>query len=115
VPHLMTNGEPCGLPDGHTWNHRSIEAVANNPRTRCAEIKLGLGCSDCGYRASADALEFDHRPGEPKQFGIAASGHRWTDVLAEMLKCDVVCANCHRIRTRRRRGLTEIPGQLSLF
>ena len=69
-------------------------------------IKLAAGCLDCGYNAEAVALGFDHRPGERKRFGIAKAANRaWPEVLAEMAKCDIVCANCHNIRTAQRRQL----------
>jgi hypothetical protein len=31
-------------------------------------------------------------------------GWSWDKIMAEVLKCDVVCANCHRIRTHRKDG-----------
>src|SRR5690606_17653975 len=69
-------------------------------RQRLAEIKLATGCVDCGYRVHAVALHFDHRPGTVKLFGIGNGANRvWSTVLAEIAKCDVVCANCHADRT----------------
>lgn len=54
-------------------------------------------------------MEFDHRPGETKMPGIKGVGqmvqrraYKWEEVLAEVAKCDLVCANCHRIRTQSR-------------
>jgi ribosomal protein S15P/S13E len=60
-------------------------------------------CVDCG-ESDPIVLEFDHL--RDKEFGIA-SGIRsrpWPDVLDEIAKCEVVCANCHRRRTTRRGG-----------
>lgn len=60
-------------------------------------------CTDCG-ETDPLVLEFDHLG--DKSFGIA-SGIRsrpWVEVLAEMEKCDGVCANCHRRRTAHRGG-----------
>ena len=71
---------------------------------RAAAIKLERGCADCGYNQAAAALDFDHLPGTVKVFSIAqASGRTWPTVLEEIAKCEVVCANCHRIRTAKRR------------
>lgn len=69
-----------------------------------AAIKVRRGCADCGYRAHPVALDFDHRPGETKRMGVSqARKWSWTAIKTEVEKCDVVCANCHRIRTARRR------------
>ena len=66
--------------------------------------KLEHGCIDCGYRAHAVALDFDHRPDEIKLFGLASAGGRApASVRAEAAKCDVRCANCHRVVTAARR------------
>ncbi|HKI32610.1 MAG TPA: hypothetical protein VKA46_12145 [Gemmataceae bacterium] len=64
-------------------------------------------CADCGKRYPHYVMDFDHRPGEKKCFNlsIAAGQPRlsWTRMLAEIAKCDIVCANCHRERTYQRR------------
>lgn len=52
-------------------------------------------------------LEFDHVPGRGKKVGnvgdLAKYGS-WPKALREIAKCDIVCANCHRIRTHTRAG-----------
>lgn len=57
---------------------------------------------DCGNRFPPECMDFDHRPGEIKLFGISASVQGWQKMLDEIVKCDLVCANCHRIRTKAR-------------
>ena len=71
-------------------------------------------CADCG-ETDPVVLEFDHVNAENKRFeiGAALAYRAWETILEEIEKCEVVCANCHRRRTARRRGalralLTEI-------
>jgi hypothetical protein len=63
-------------------------------------------CIDCG-EDDPIVLEFDHLEG--KEFAIAKGlrDRNWQSVLDEMAKCEVVCANCHRRRTARRRGFVR--------
>jgi hypothetical protein len=60
-------------------------------------------CVDCG-EGDPRVLEFDHL-GE-KSFNISAGIRRrpWEDVVAEIAKCEVRCANCHRRATAQRGG-----------
>lgn len=69
-------------------------------RSRLRQIKLDAGCADCGFNSHAEALDFDHRDPAKKNFNIGKKAYdrAWETVLAEIAKCDVVCANCHRIR-----------------
>ena len=68
------------------------------------EYKLTQGgCVDCGYNAHPAALDFDHMPGTEKKFNIGQ--FKWKSrsvLLEEIAKCELVCANCHRIRTVNR-------------
>ena len=69
--------------------------------------KIRLGCADCGYRAHPAALHFDHLPGCNKVAAISQLryGNCPLEKLErEVAKCEVVCANCHAIRTVTRRG-----------
>lgn len=57
-------------------------------------------CKDCGNTFPPYCMDFDHREPDEKLFSI--SGQQTCSealFLAEVAKCDVVCANCHRIRT----------------
>ena len=73
----------------------------NEWKRRLGEIKLAAGCKDCGYREHAVALDFDHVFG-PKEIRIGSTRSSWDKILLEIAKCEVVCANCHRVRTARR-------------
>lgn len=72
-------------------------------------IKLSRGCTDCGYRDHPAALEFDHLPGHVKLYRLAvmAAGSTIAKIDAEIAKCEVVCANCHRVRTANRLAAKE--------
>ncbi len=57
-------------------------------------------CDDCGESFPPYVMDFDHRPGEIKSFSLNKAWARsWGKVQAEIAKCDLVCANCHRERT----------------
>jgi hypothetical protein len=60
-------------------------------------------CQDCGIRYPYYVMDFDHVRGE-KLFNVseAASKKTITKVAEEIAKCDLVCANCHRLRTHMR-------------
>lgn len=76
------------------------------------EYKLSHGCADCGYAEHHAALDFDHRPGTAKVRDIKKGQQLgWEALKTEVAKCDVVCANCHRVRTYNRRQ-ADVPESL---
>ena len=89
---------------------RSCQKAANERKTvgrrrYVRDLKIRLGCSDCGIKSEhPEIFDFDHRPGEVKTKHVAAlitSGPQ-SALEDEIAKCDIVCANCHRIRTKMR-------------
>ena len=60
----------------------------------CKEI---ASCSVC-EESRAACLDYHHRDPSTKKFAIQDSRGRSIKTIAvEMAKCDVLCANCHRI------------------
>lgn len=74
------------------------------------DYQLEKGCVDCGYNKHPAALEFDHVNSAEKLFNIGEEiGNRSREALwAEIAKCEIVCANCHAIRTATRRELVTL-------
>ena len=65
-------------------------------------------CKDCGRSLHHAAMDFDHIRGS-KVIGVANMWSWGRDkVLAEIEKCELVCANCHRIRTIQNESLQTI-------
>lgn len=64
-------------------------------------LKAGA-CTDCGI-ADPAVLEFDHIGPKTMEVGkLVREAYRLERLVAEIANCELVCANCHRRRTRRR-------------
>jgi hypothetical protein len=80
---------------------------ADRHRKRSREMKLQLiqykggRCVDCGYNGHPAALHLDHRDPSLKNqdLGYLTRSATWERIVKEADKCDLVCANCHAIRT----------------
>lgn len=59
-------------------------------------------CMDCGGVFPPECMDFDHVRGTKLRPLAMMCGHSKEKIQAEMAKCDVVCSNCHRIRTKSR-------------
>ncbi len=107
--------------DRHRKDHdREMRRIRKNQEVRraanralVAEYLLTHPCVDCG-ETDRVVLEFDHVRGA-KLADVSAmvrDGHTWARIGAEIGKCDVRCANCHRRVTKQRRrdaGIAEDP------
>jgi len=74
-------------------NRAAVRAAKNKP------------CTDCGVRYPYYVMEFDHLDSETKEFNVSAGITRasYERLIAEIAKCEVVCANCHAERTHQRK------------
>ena len=87
--------------DRYTYNDQA------GKNSLVAIFKLESGCVDCGYDKDPQALDLDHVRGDKiavvSRLVKTASLERIVD---ELDKCEVVCANCHRLRSVNRREWT---------
>jgi hypothetical protein len=73
-----------------------------------ARWKRKKGCSICGYNENANALQLDHLYPEQKSKAFRRSPNMalcydwsWVRIKEEMGKCQVLCGNCHLIKSAR--------------
>lgn len=103
----------------HYQENKSYYRERNNRKraqlTQLIRAMKSAPCADCKQTFPHYVMDFDHVRGE-KRFVISRGAREGTNVLEEELrKCDLVCSNCHRIRTHERsarRGARtpDIPG-----
>ena len=58
----------------------------------------GGRCMDCGYAGAPAVLEFHHRDPSTKEFALGEFSGSLARLIAEASRCDLLCANCHRLR-----------------
>jgi hypothetical protein len=92
------------------YRARHPDRVAAKLRRRYEKHRIlvdalkAVPCMDCGNLFPPVCMDFDHARGKKhRQISLIVPGS--LDVLFdEIAKCDVVCSNCHRIRTQQRRS-----------
>jgi hypothetical protein len=76
-----------------------------NRREFIINFKKGKPCADCDKIYPHYVMDFDHLPQFKKEIKIGQHGNYRSEeaLLKEFAKCDLVCSNCHRIRTWNRK------------
>jgi 5-methylcytosine-specific restriction endonuclease McrA len=99
--------------DKRTYSDRAaynIQAVTKRRRKlrEMAKEYKGGKCMICGYSKYKGALDFHHLDPSKKNFGISVRGltRSWDKIKAELDKCILVCANCHR---ELHAGILQLP------
>ena len=92
------------------WNKEYAALHRWVARMECIE-RLGGVCARCGYKENLLALQFDHIDPSTKSFKIGSvlqgqRRHTGADgsvlkpsLIAELAKCQLLCANCHAIKS----------------
>ena len=67
-------------------------------------------CEDCGISFPWYVMDLDHVRGDKISdvSSMCDNGVSLRRIREEVAKCDVVCSNCHRIRTHQRRGTRDV-------
>lgn len=94
---------------GSNYRERAVERsrkIKANLKAQMLEYLRDKSCTNCGV-SDIRVLEFDHIDPSKKSFSIArgiGSALSWASILAEIAKCQILCANCHKIRTANQQG-----------
>lgn len=99
-----------------TKARRRNERVHADHQARVLAYLIAHPCVDCG-EADVVCLDFDHVRGSKRGNVSAMLGdHPWAVIEAEIAKCEVRCANCHRRKTAaaggwyRQGGVARLDG-----
>ena len=87
--------------ESYAWSTSKVD------RQEFVQRSKNKPCMDCGGKFPLECMDFDHVPSRgQKKFNIGWSSNRETleSLKLEILKCDVICSNCHRTRTKKRRS-----------
>ena len=95
--------------------YRKPSPTRDRVRELIQQTKAGRPGLDCTEHFHPDVMEFDHRIPSQKVISVAKC-RNVEECIAEIAKCDLVCANCHRVRTARRRlGLLAVLPEPEYF
>lgn len=85
--------------------NRAVKRCRDNNEAWLAAMK-SKPCTDCGNTYPPECMDYDHLPQHEKTTEVSAMVHNTFSrrrILEEIAKCELVCSNCHRVRTKARR------------
>lgn len=74
------------------YKHRNREFVRR--------VKQLFACADCNMRFHYSQMDFDHIDGKEENISrMMNQSYSLEKIKKEIRKCELVCSNCHRLRT----------------
>lgn len=88
--------EAAGVEKNHSTRERpSIDW--RRRKDRLQQIKEHTPCNRCGENYSSYVMDYHHANGEKVRHLSSMYSYSWQNIKRELNKCEIVCANCHRI------------------
>lgn len=107
--HDLSNFYQASLDCKRCFNDKNRERMRvrrGEFRAKLTAIKESTPCTDCGIQYKHYVMEYDHIS-DDKLMNVThllTGSWSWKTIEKEIAKCELVCANCHRIRTFKRMG-----------
>jgi hypothetical protein len=91
-------------------NKDQKNTVTRNNRAskqRFLDAVKSFPCLDCGYFWPPYVMHLDHLNADTKVDNVSKllRSVSWAKLVTEIMKCDLVCANCHSERSHQRLNL----------
>jgi hypothetical protein len=97
---LVAEAAKCDLlcANCHRRRHKYEGSADAQVKKARAIAVMGGVCTGCSSVVPDSLFEFHHWDPREKDFGISRDGlaRTWEAIAAELLKCVMLCANCHR-------------------
>ena len=93
----------------HTGRYRELTRTRLTQFHEWVNMLKANPCLDCGKVLRPEAMDFDHVRGDKVQSISSMWSWGRAKVEAEIAKCELVCANCHRVRMQVWRVPPEVP------
>ncbi len=98
----------------HYYNNKAAYLAKNNRRRRelknkINSLKQSTPCADCNKSYPYYVMDFDHLGDKKFLISHLVKVNNLTLMKKELAKCEIVCANCHRIRTHQRLKKSNAP------
>lgn len=83
----------------NNYQRQSMERLRIERRTWLDSLKENIPCKRCEQIYPPYVMDWHHRDPSLKSFQISRAIHitSTAKILTEIAKCDLYCANCHRI------------------
>jgi hypothetical protein len=100
--------KPCRQTYDHDYHARNRERRRQQVKERRRrlhawnnELKSSMPCADCGQFFPPVAMTWDHLPGSEKITEVSnlVRAGKTLQARKEVEKCELVCANCHAVRS----------------
>ena len=104
-----------------TSGHGNHASTASHRRQRIFQLvneAKSVPCTACGVSRPYWQMEFDHLPDNQKRACVSTLvvlAYSEKTVMAEIAKCRVLCALCHRRSTFRERGYKSASASIEPF
>lgn len=100
----------CNNTNRMLWYNDNTEEWNSKRRDRKNSIRAAVNelknqpCADCNQKFDPVCMDFDHIKNNKiaSVSTLVQQGKSLKEILKEIAKCEIVCANCHRIRTKNR-------------
>lgn len=82
--------------------YESNKKNRENQRLKIQALKDNKPCTDCGNSYPYYVMQFDHLDNKFDNISKMPGQYSWDKIENEISKCELLCANCHCIRTYKR-------------